>query len=83
MSVVATGFPLQWVHTFTHTLLSADLLAIFHCMQGKIYLRYRLLVLDSATGDLEIIYVCVGVHPVELGQDQRVRIIEWARRGQR
>ena len=43
-------------------------------MQGEIYLWYRLLVLNSAAGDLEVVHVCVGVHSVELSQDQEVRI---------
>ena len=52
-------------------------------MQGEIYLWNRFLVLNSAAGDLEVIHMCIGVHVVELSQDQGVRIVGWTRLGQR
>ena len=76
---MTTVFPLRYSHTFTHTLLRADLLAIFHRMQGEIYLWDRLLVLHGALSDLEVVPRYVDVHLGELSQDQRVRIIQRTR----
>ena len=70
--MTTTVVPMEYSHTFTHSLLCADLLAIFHRMQGEIYLRYRFLVLHGALGDLEVVPRYVDVHLVELSQDQRV-----------
>ena len=55
--------------TFTNTFLCADLLTIFHGVQCKIYLRYRLLVLHSTSGNLEVVVMRVTVHLVESSQD--------------
>lgn len=83
-SVTTTVVPKRYLHTFTHSLLCADLLAILHRMQSEIYLRYGLLVLHGALGDLEVVPRYVDVHLVELSQDQRVRTIQrtwsWGRR---
>ena len=54
-------------YTFANPLSRADLLAIFHCVQGKIYLGYGLLVLHSAGGDLEIILGCVHLFELSHG----------------
>ena len=83
MSVRATGLLMGSPHTFTHPLLCADLLAIFHSMQCKIYLGYRLFVLNGAGGDVEVVPRCVDVHLVELREDEGVRFVEGTRLGQR